>query len=179
MACLTGQKKILDEILLDSDRALGYVERDYALSICIAAEAGNLELIKRFVRILCGRSLINIVTVATYLYDDMARLGNLEIMRWFNTYANCSGVPMRTEVFIAAYSRAKEHNQNEVARWLETMLTHRFGTNDIYGNGFCSICLNDISNEYMWVTPCNHEYHIHCIAEWLRAKTCPLCRGSL
>ncbi|CAK9177651.1 unnamed protein product [Ilex paraguariensis] len=42
----------------------------------------------------------------------------------------------------------------------------------------CSICMEEFAvNQEMNHLPCNHFFHRHCIASWLkRSKTCPLCR---
>lgn len=45
----------------------------------------------------------------------------------------------------------------------------------------CLICLESMNdtNKYM-LEPCNHEFHTHCIVQWLRYKnyTCPTCRDG-
>lgn len=45
------------------------------------------------------------------------------------------------------------------------------------GDVTCTICIEDIAMEERTVTlPCAHQYHLDCIAEWLRNKnSCPQC----
>ena len=42
----------------------------------------------------------------------------------------------------------------------------------------CSICLDEIKNEYAKELPCKHLFHTHCIDNWLLNEkvTCPMCR---
>ncbi|KAF7732877.1 hypothetical protein EC973_000153 [Apophysomyces ossiformis] len=44
----------------------------------------------------------------------------------------------------------------------------------------CIICQEHFGyGKMLYMMPCKHEYHGHCIEEWLRVKaTCPICRGS-
>jgi hypothetical protein len=43
----------------------------------------------------------------------------------------------------------------------------------------CSICLSD-KNEKVTTTTCNHNFHKHCLDEWLKTNnTCPYCRSVL
>lgn len=40
----------------------------------------------------------------------------------------------------------------------------------------CSICLDPIVTD-CHMTPCNHQFHHSCLAEWItRSPSCPLCR---
>lgn len=42
----------------------------------------------------------------------------------------------------------------------------------------CLVCLEDFSNSCEVMTlPCSHEYHVHCISQWLlrRRNVCPIC----
>lgn len=43
----------------------------------------------------------------------------------------------------------------------------------------CSICLDRIEGTYQ-VTPCDHQYHMECLKEWLEnADSCPACRADV
>ena len=44
----------------------------------------------------------------------------------------------------------------------------------------CPICLDQISNETLVNTKCNHCFHQLCIDKWLSAKyNCPCCRSTI
>ena len=48
--------------------------------------------------------------------------------------------------------------------------------------GGCSVCLADYEeNEFVEITPCNHNFHTDCLLDWLDDAniTCPLCRAHL
>lgn len=43
--------------------------------------------------------------------------------------------------------------------------------------GECSICLETTGASAIARLPCSHEFHVHCIKNWLvRSPTCPICR---
>lgn len=51
----------------------------------------------------------------------------------------------------------------------------------IYNDNMCSICLENNTDVYL--TPCGHTFHKHCILMWTdfnyrhnRRKTCPMCK---
>ena len=42
----------------------------------------------------------------------------------------------------------------------------------------CTICLLPLEGA-IHTTNCNHQFHEHCMSEWLRAhSTCPMCRAA-
>ena len=44
----------------------------------------------------------------------------------------------------------------------------------------CSICLNEIYEDDLKTTKCNHNFHLECIETWLVSnRKCPLCREKL
>ncbi|KAJ2500216.1 hypothetical protein GGH96_002909 [Coemansia sp. RSA 1972] len=47
----------------------------------------------------------------------------------------------------------------------------------------CSICLSDIvrGEELVSLIPCNHQFHIDCVSQWLMQKStkCPLCKADM
>jgi hypothetical protein len=44
----------------------------------------------------------------------------------------------------------------------------------------CSICLLEISERDLYITKCNHKYHISCICSAVnRKRTCPNCRANI
>jgi hypothetical protein len=44
----------------------------------------------------------------------------------------------------------------------------------------CVICQEDLLEQQMKKTACNHRFHLHCILSWLNEKEdCPLCRTKL
>ncbi|GIQ79571.1 hypothetical protein KIPB_000232 [Kipferlia bialata] len=45
----------------------------------------------------------------------------------------------------------------------------------------CPVCLGRLSHDCrVWVTPCNHVYHRHCLRGWINQhRTCPYCRADL
>ncbi|XP_005449197.1 E3 ubiquitin-protein ligase RNF6 isoform X1 [Oreochromis niloticus] len=49
------------------------------------------------------------------------------------------------------------------------------------GNTQCQICFCDYSDgEKLRMLPCFHDYHVHCIDQWLKDNpTCPICRVNL
>ncbi|XP_005745220.1 E3 ubiquitin ligase BIG BROTHER-related-like [Pundamilia nyererei] len=49
------------------------------------------------------------------------------------------------------------------------------------GNTQCQICVCDYSDgEKLRILPCFHDYHVHCIDQWLKDNpTCPICRVNL
>ena len=48
-----------------------------------------------------------------------------------------------------------------------------------YCNDECSICLENIHG-YVYDIDCHHNFHTHCLDEWIKNKTCcPLCRTIL
>ena len=43
----------------------------------------------------------------------------------------------------------------------------------------CIICFENLEENYT-ITTCKHEFHTHCIEQWLEFKTtCPICRTVL
>lgn len=49
------------------------------------------------------------------------------------------------------------------------------------GNMHCQICCCDYSDgEKLRILSCFHDYHVHCIDQWLKDNsTCPICRVNL
>ena len=45
----------------------------------------------------------------------------------------------------------------------------------------CCICLSGYEeNEVLKMLPCDHEFHTHCVDQWLRMqRTCPVCRSDV
>jgi hypothetical protein len=44
----------------------------------------------------------------------------------------------------------------------------------------CSICFENITEEKLMKTNCNHCFHNNCMTEWLKIKnSCPLCRKKV
>ena len=45
----------------------------------------------------------------------------------------------------------------------------------------CAICLCDFEdNRAIYITKCNHVYHVECIETWFKKKyTCPLCKTPI
>merc|ERR1711964_155064 len=44
----------------------------------------------------------------------------------------------------------------------------------------CAICLDEMLDDDKKKTPCDHNFHLHCILNWLNEKgDCPLCREKL
>ncbi|KAJ5741713.1 DNA damage-inducible protein 1 [Penicillium manginii] len=48
-------------------------------------------------------------------------------------------------------------------------------------NTACPICTDDfIENQMLRILPCEHQYHMKCIGDWLsRGSSCPVCRIEL
>lgn len=64
----------------------------------------------------------------------------------------------------------KEANESPI-RMTKFTKDHRYET--------CPVCLDDfVEKEKIWILPCEHEFHIHCIKPWLTGKqrTCPVCK---
>lgn len=49
------------------------------------------------------------------------------------------------------------------------------------GRECCSVCLEDFKDgDQMKNLPCNHDYHVGCIDQWLATNaTCPVCKASV
>jgi hypothetical protein len=44
----------------------------------------------------------------------------------------------------------------------------------------CSICHNDLLNNNIVITKCNHKFHFSCLNKWKKKNnSCPLCRKAL
>ena len=44
----------------------------------------------------------------------------------------------------------------------------------------CSICFDPHLNTKTLHLPCGHEFHLHCISQWLSQKhSCPICRTKI
>lgn len=50
--------------------------------------------------------------------------------------------------------------------------------NPLYTPYMCSICLENITKDYLWCKVCEKPSHRQCIKKWKKG-TCPLCRGIL
>ncbi|KAG8379397.1 hypothetical protein BUALT_Bualt07G0084300 [Buddleja alternifolia] len=65
-----------------------------------------------------------------------------------------------------------------ISKYLKT----RTSSSEDDDDGICSIChdqLNCQANEIIARLGCGHEYHAHCIIQWLKTKNlCPLCRAK-
>lgn len=63
------------------------------------------------------------------------------------------------------------------------MITQKDRTFKLIANksDICAICLGEkLLGELVYITPCKHEYHAHCISEWLPvSNSCPYCRQSI
>ena len=77
-------------------------------------------------------------------------------------------------------------NINEVYDFMLKLRTEGENLDIIHPFGQeCSICadnimIQDIRNDNIKKTPCNHIFHKKCINLWLnKQKTCPLCRGKI
>jgi hypothetical protein len=49
------------------------------------------------------------------------------------------------------------------------------------GSEECAVCMESFSaGDEVRVLPCNHEFHVACVDQWLRMRsTCPLCRSNI
>ena len=46
-----------------------------------------------------------------------------------------------------------------------------------YKDSTCSICCDNIDNNGVYITKCNHTFHLDCILSWYYKNTsCPMCR---
>ncbi|XP_057573662.1 E3 ubiquitin-protein ligase RLIM-like [Hippopotamus amphibius kiboko] len=62
---------------------------------------------------------------------------------------------------------------------IDNLAVRSFGENDALNA--CSICITEYTEgNKLRILPCSHEYHIHCIDQWLSEKsTCPVCRRQV
>ncbi|MFH0898073.1 MAG: RING finger domain-containing protein [bacterium] len=77
-----------------------------------------------------------------------------------NRFCCCIGVCIIT--FFTLYAAKKEHVEKES----------------------CSICLDELDERTIFISPCRHGFHIDCLRDWItkgQAKStekCPLCRQN-
>jgi len=69
----------------------------------------------------------------------------------------------------------------EVVTYDPSLFAKEDDPHDTRPSGECCCCQEDFNAESTIVcTPCQHYYHKHCLAEWLKlAHSCPLCRSDL
>ena len=72
------------------------------------------------------------------------------------------------------YNDEEEENYEQV---INDISVHNMGDNQ---ENQCSICFNQMSQETLLTTRCNHTFHRQCLAIWERNNnSCPLCRDNL
>ena len=66
--------------------------------------------------------------------------------------------------------------QTLVSKRSQSSLTTAASLNE--EEAMCTICSDTFErNEHMYVTPCNHAFHITCLDDWFKqASVCPICR---
>jgi Ring finger domain len=52
-------------------------------------------------------------------------------------------------------------------------------TDELVEGDACAICLQDLSDNFVILNPCKHQYHASCAISWFKTRfSCPLCRQA-